>query len=482
VGALLVLGSAPVAAAAAASAPGLYCGVRARAPVAIHRRGGECRRAVGSRRIPGSCRPAHSPARGARAAIQPAANRRRAVHPGRRPGSGGSAFYTTVAGALRAHSPRARHRPHRPARHRRIEPPRLRQRTRSCCIALAGRDRADTRRCLTRLSARRRRRLLHQQFRRAGSERVRGGPGCRAHRPVRNSYGTRVAQHYLRRFPQRVRAADFSMASCPRPWRSGRPRASDAERALLDILRAAPPSAPAAPATATRAQLPQRAVLAREPCGAGDGADPSTGEATRFSFGTAHLATVLASAVTPRNTPRSCRCCSMRPPRTRLRTPAAQFLLIERGYGEALASGICTQRGVPKTCPSMTRVASTARRLADTFLGTLQLDGLEGGVPHLAARADRCGPARRRCRATAHCCCRERRSGHTPASRSLRCAASRTASRRARGFGHGQLTAPCMDRVLAQFLARARWPDFDLDCTRPRASAAVLHLAERSPP
>jgi hypothetical protein len=34
------------------------------------------------------------------------------------------------------------------------------------------------------------------------------------------------------------------------------------------------------------------------------------------------------------------------------------------------------------------------------------------------------------------------------------------------GFGHGQLTAPCMDRVLAAFLERASVSGLDVSCTR----------------
>src|SRR5207237_10042214 len=49
------------------------------------------------------------------------------------------------------------------------------------------------------------------------------------------SYGTRVAQHYLRRFPQRVRALILD-GVVPAPVVLGPATASDAERVLLDIL------------------------------------------------------------------------------------------------------------------------------------------------------------------------------------------------------------------------------------------------------
>ena len=34
------------------------------------------------------------------------------------------------------------------------------------------------------------------------------------------------------------------------------------------------------------------------------------------------------------------------------------------------------------------------------------------------------------------------------------------------GFGHGQLTAPCVDRVMAQFVARASVEALDVSCMR----------------
>ena len=34
------------------------------------------------------------------------------------------------------------------------------------------------------------------------------------------------------------------------------------------------------------------------------------------------------------------------------------------------------------------------------------------------------------------------------------------------GFGHGQLTAPCVDRVMAQFVARASVEGLDVSCLR----------------
>ena len=50
-----------------------------------------------------------------------------------------------------------------------------------------------------------------------------------------------------------------------------------------------------------------------------------------------------------------------------------------------------------------------------------------------------------------------------------------------RGFGHGQLTAPCMDRVLAQFLTRGSSAGLDTDCLR-RAAPMPFFTSVNGPP
>src|SRR5205823_2816047 len=73
-------------------------------------------------------------------------------------------------------------------------------------------------------------------------ERVRAALGYERINLYGTSYGTRVAQHYLRRFPERVRAVILD-GVVPAPLALGPEVALDAERSLLDILarRAVPP-------------------------------------------------------------------------------------------------------------------------------------------------------------------------------------------------------------------------------------------------
>src|SRR5205823_256749 len=179
---------------------------------------------------------------------------------------------------LRAHSPRARHRPRRPARQRRIEPPRLRSGRAAAVSRERGRDRRRHA-PLSRPAQRARRRcVLHHQSRRAGSgarARCAAEPACRA-------------------------------------------RYGDPARSYLSV----------------RSALRTHAVPVTLP-------DPSTGEPTRFSFGSAHLATVLRlasytaeyAALLPLLLDEAAAHQDYVP-------LAAQFLLIERGYGEALATGM----------------------------------------------------------------------------------------------------------------------------------------------
>jgi pimeloyl-ACP methyl ester carboxylesterase len=110
---------------------------------------------------------------------------------------------------------------------------------------------ADTRRCLTRLSARADVAYYTSSLAVQDLERVRAALGVQLIDLYGSSYGTRVAQHYLRRFPQRVRALILD-GWCRRPWLSGRPRRAMRSARSSTSWRAAPARAPAAPATATR--------------------------------------------------------------------------------------------------------------------------------------------------------------------------------------------------------------------------------------
>src|SRR2546430_13250024 len=121
---------------------------------------------------------------------------------------------------------------------------------------------AGTRRCLARLSARADVAYYTTSLAVQDLERVRAALGLERIDLYGTSYGTRVAQHYLRRFPQRVRALILD-GLVPAPVALGPDTASDAERALLDILArcAAEPACRARYGDPARSYLSERSAL-----------------------------------------------------------------------------------------------------------------------------------------------------------------------------------------------------------------------------
>jgi len=50
------------------------------------------------------------------------------------------------------------------------------------------------------------------------------------------------------------------------------------------------------------------------------------------------------------------------------------------------------------------------------------------------------------------------------------------------GFGHGQLTAPCVDRLMAQFIARAAVEGLDAGCVKDARPLAFFTSLNGPPP
>ena len=270
--ALLALAAAPRAARAAGPRPHP---LRDRAPAEAHRAGGRVRRARGPREPAGPARAADRAARGARAGHQPQQARpiRSSCSPAA-PGQAASAFYATVAGAFeRIH------------RERDIvlvdqrgtgglEPARLPGGRRRALPEHGRRDRprdAPLPRGALRASARRV--LHHERSRSRTSSAVRAALGYERLDLYGVSYGTRVAQQYLRAYPARVRAVILD-GVVPPSLVLGPAVATDAQRALVRHPRALRrPTAPATPAsptrspttTAVRAALAAHAVRGQRP-------------------------------------------------------------------------------------------------------------------------------------------------------------------------------------------------------------------------
>jgi pimeloyl-ACP methyl ester carboxylesterase len=298
-------------------------------------------------------------------------------------------------------------------------------------------------------------------------ERVRAALGYERINLYGVSYGTRVAQHYLRRFPTRVRALILD-GVVPPQLVVGPAIATDAESALRRILaRCAAEAAcsarfgnPQADYEALRATLRQRAIPVTLP-------DPSTGASRHFDFNLDHLASVLRlggySADYAALLPLLLHGAAARGDYAPL---GAQFLLLQRSY-EGLAVGMHNSVLCAEDVPRYATLDIDRGALAQTFLGAAPVDTL-AAICRLWPR----GPVDADFHAPLHSAVPALLlSGSddpvTPPSYATEAAAGFAQARAIvlEGFGHGQLTAPCMGRVLAQFLERASVAALDLHCT-----------------
>lgn len=299
------------------------------------------------------------------------------------------------------------------------------------------------------------------------------------------SYGTRVAQHYVRRFPQRARTLIMD-GVVPVELAVGPDTATNAEAALLDILaRCSDTPAckarfadPVADYRALRASL----KLSTVPVSVHD---PDTGEDTPFEFGPDHLAGVLRllsyTAEYASLLPLLLHAAAEREDYAPL---AGQFLLTERAYGEAVAVGMHNSVVCSEDVPFFDLQHIDRTRLAATFLGTALIDGLQtvcrvwprGPVdPDLHAPFTSAVPALLL-------------SGSddpaTPPAYAAQAARgfSHHVSLVLQGFGHGQLTVPCMDRVMAQFVERGSVDGLDVSCTAAARPLAFFTSLNGPPP
>ncbi|MDE2052922.1 MAG: alpha/beta hydrolase, partial [Gammaproteobacteria bacterium] len=147
---------------------------------------------------------------------------------------------------------------------------------------------------------------------------------------------------------------------------------------------------------------------------------------------------------------------------------AGQFLLIDRVYGDAIAEGMNDSVVCSEDVPFYHVNPQERAQLAGSFLGTSQLDGLEavcGIWPRGPVDSDFHQPLHSDVPALLL-------SGSNDPITPPRYAAQaargfvRSLSLVVAGFGHGQLTDPCMAGVMAQFVRRASPSGLDTACTR----------------
>ena len=325
---------------------------------------------------------------------------------------------------------------------------------------------ALTQRCLSALSASADPAFYTTSLAVQDLERVRAALGYARIDLYAVSYGTRVAQQYLRRFPARVRALILD-GVVPPQLAIGPDVAADAEAALHAILERCLSEAPCSARFGDPLKDYQalRTTLARAGA-AVQVADPAGGELRSVEFGSAELATVLRLGTYNADYAALLPLFLHEAARGQYGALAAQFLLLQRSY-EGIALGMHNSVVCAEDVPFWPPEALARARATDTFMGTGQLQalttlcriwprgpvdadlhqGLHSDVPALllSGSDDPVTPPR-----YAH-----------EAARGL----SQAREIVLPGFGHGQLTVPCMDRVLAQFLASAQSASLDVSCT-----------------
>jgi pimeloyl-ACP methyl ester carboxylesterase len=328
---------------------------------------------------------------------------------------------------------------------------------------------AETQRCLKALSTHADVRFYTTSLAVQDLDRVRVALGYDRINLYGSSYGTIVAQQYVRRFPDRVRSVILDGVAPPQVA-LGATSAIDAQATLSSLFsRCVQQPAcharfgdPAATYEQVRAQLSGHPVSV-------DLTDPTSGQPQHMQFTTYHLAMVLRlasytpelAALLPLDLHEAGASNNFAP-------LAGQFLLIDHVYGDAIAEGMNDTVVCSEDVPFYHVDSEERAALARTFLGTSQLDGLQaicGVWPRGPMDADFHQPLHSTVPALLLS------GGNDPIT------PPRYAAEAARGFthslslvvpdfGHGQLTDPCMAGVMAEFVRRASVNGLNTTCTR----------------
>jgi pimeloyl-ACP methyl ester carboxylesterase len=327
---------------------------------------------------------------------------------------------------------------------------------------------AETERCLKMLGARADVRFYTTSLAVRDLDRVRAALGYARIDLYGSSYGTIVAQQYLRRFPDRVRSVILD-GVVPPQQALGAMSALDAQSALSGIFSrcAREPACQRSFGDPAQAYRQLREALTDRPVWV-DLTDPTSGEPYRLQFTDYHLSMVLRMAS---YTPELAALLPLdlhEAAAGNFAPLAGQFLLIDRVYGDAIAQGMNDTVVCSEDVPFYHVDAEQRAELAHTFLGTSQLDGLEAICriwPHGPVDADLHEPLHSKVPALLL-------SGGndpiTPPRYAAQASRGFTESRSLviAGFGHGQLTDPCMAEVMARFVRRGSVSGLDTACTR----------------
>jgi pimeloyl-ACP methyl ester carboxylesterase len=299
-----------------------------------------------------------------------------------------------------------------------------------------------------------------------------------------SSYGTRVAQHYLRRFPARVRTVILD-GVVPPDLVLGADMALTAEAALGKILdrcaaEAACREAFGDPRAAYR-ELRARLEARPEPVTL---AHPRSGERRTLELGAEHFAGVLRlqsytseqAALLPLSMHLAAADGNFAP-------LAGQFLMTVDSLG-VLAYGMHNTVVCAEDAPRFAAAGIDREKLRTTYIGLAQLEGLEAVCrkwPRGPVDADFHEPL---ASAAPVLLLSGGADPVTPPSFGVQAMRGLTNARHIEiaGLGHGLIGAPCMDRVLAQFLETADPRELDTSCLeRVRPMPFFTSLAGPAP-
>ncbi len=281
------------------------------------------------------------------------------------------------------------------------------------------------------------------------------------------SYGTRVAQHYLRRYPQRVRSLILD-GVVPVDLALGPDiavRAQAALDAIFDRCVADEPCNEAFPRMreqfqALRAQLGREPVTARLP-------DPATAQMVDTRFGNMHLHAAVRLLTYSDET------ASLLPlliheahSGGRLDPLIAQYLMIERTMGMQFAYGMHFAVVCSEDAPRWDAGAIPAETLAATYLGTSFMQGMQAvcdiwprGIVDEGFNAELHSDVPTLILSGSN-------DPVTPAAYGEHALKSYPNGRHLvlEGQGHGQLATGCMPRLLANFIRKPDAANLDTKC------------------
>ena len=283
------------------------------------------------------------------------------------------------------------------------------------------------------------------------------------------SYGTRVAEHYLRRYPTHTRSVILDGVVAPEQI-LGPDTALDAENALLSVFaRCARDTAcrqhfgdPAETYRALRKSLAAKPVPVTLP-------DPANGTPRTIEFGPMHLAMVLRLSIY--NSEQA----ALLPISLQLAqqsgnfTPlAGQFLMTLRTFDEIASYGMHNSVVCTEDVPFFGTVKIDRAKLETTFLGAVQVDALQSICqlwPRGLLDADLHAPLHSDVPVLLLS------GGNDPVTppangEKVKAGLPNSLHLVLPDLGHGQLGAPCMDRVMADFISLGTVKDLDTSCTK----------------